>query len=58
MTEGRAPQALTIGGIDGEALFPPTSAGPLINVHFIGSDGDGRLPAGYVEDDSAPTIER
>ena len=50
MTEGKAPTALTIGGMDGEPLFGALNADrPTLHVHFAESDGDGRLPADYIE---------
>lgn len=39
--EGKAPQSLSLGGLDGEPLFPSTATGPMIHVHFVESDGDG-----------------
>ena len=49
MTEGRAPQSLSLGGMDGEPLFGNPTDRPFIHVHFVESDGDGRLPADYIE---------
>ena len=40
--EGKAPQSLSLGGVDGEPLFGTPTDRPFIHVHFIESDGDGR----------------